>query len=179
MEQQQELAVVALAASASSPGNYSLVLEAIHTRQSLVLTIGPYEAQSIAVHMEQMDAGRPLSHELYLATVAALGAQVRAVQIYGLEGDLYLTRLCLRSAEQADHCIEARASDAIAIALRAGVPVFVQETVLAAVAQRQQYLPAPPTRAALETMLARLLAEEDYTGAEYVRRQLAQMPRGD
>ncbi len=99
--------------------------------QSFVpLVIGPAEANAIAIVMENVEINRPLTHDLLLNSILALGAKVDRIILTDLADDVYYAELCLLQGEKRLR-IDCRPSDAIALALRAGAPIFVDEKVMA------------------------------------------------
>jgi hypothetical protein len=178
-ETKLELSVVALSASESSPGNYALVLEETQSRRRIPMIIGAFEAQSVAVYMEQMRPARPLSHDVYKQTLDQLGVNVVEALIYQLDEGIFYTRLLLRQGAK-EFLVEARASDAIAIALRAGAPVYAYAHVVELAGFLSEvFLVGGKHRSIsrysvedLEELLARLLEKEDYESAERIRQMI-------
>lgn len=93
------------------------------------LVIGPAEANAIAVVLENIEITRPLTHDLLLNSVLALGAKVDKVVITDLTEDVYYAELYLVQDEKTVR-VDARPSDAIALALRSGAAIFVDEKVV-------------------------------------------------
>lgn len=91
--------------------------------------IGQLETQSILIGMGGVDVPRPLSHDLVLSVVSSLRAEVSRIEIHDLRDGTFYARLVLR-AEGRDLVVDARPSDAIGIAVRAGCPVFIAESVI-------------------------------------------------
>jgi bifunctional DNase/RNase len=96
---------------------------------TLPIYVGAAEAAAISLHLEGVDLGRPLTHDLLLASLAALGGHLEEVEVTEVRGGTFFATLRL---EQGGVRIEvdARPSDAIALALRAGIPIRVSERVL-------------------------------------------------
>jgi len=92
------------------------------------LVIGPAEANAIAVVLENVEISRPLTHDLLLSSVLALGAKVDKVIITDLTDDVYYAEIRLVQGERTLR-IDARPSDAIALALRSGASIFVDEKI--------------------------------------------------
>ncbi len=95
----------------------------------LPIWIGPAEADAIAVRLQEVSVARPLTHDLLRSVIDALGAQVSSIIVNDLTNDTFYARIILdvdgRSIE-----IDSRPSDAIALAVRANVPIFAEESVL-------------------------------------------------
>lgn len=92
------------------------------------LVIGPAEANAIAIVLENIEIARPLTHDLLLSSVLALGGKVDRVIITDLTDDVYYAEICLVQGEKTLR-IDARPSDAIALALRSGASIFVDEKI--------------------------------------------------
>ena len=98
-------------------------------RRLLPIMIGLFEAQSIAMAISGEDIGRPLTHDLLLSVIEETGSELARVDITRLEDRTFFALLHLeRDGEILE--IDARPSDAIAVALRANAPIFVAEQVL-------------------------------------------------
>ncbi len=96
----------------------------------LPIWIGPFEAHAIAVEMQGEPFERPLTHDLFTNTLAALGQRLVRVEITKLEEGVFYALLHITDGEHV-LTVDARPSDAIALALRAEARIFVAETVLA------------------------------------------------
>jgi len=125
-----KLDIVGLSYSQTQSGAYALVLGEVNGRRRLPIIIGGFEAQAIAIEIEKMTPSRPLTHDLFKSLTSSFGIQVTEVIIYNLvEGIFYGKIICgdgKRSAE-----IDARTSDAIAIAVRFNCPIYTYEFILA------------------------------------------------
>jgi uncharacterized protein len=95
----------------------------------LPIWIGGQEATSILVAVEGASTPRPLSHDLMTTLLAVLGADLRRVEVTRIEGGTFYAELTVRTAA-GDHTIDARPSDAIAIASRTHAPIWVADDVL-------------------------------------------------
>src|SRR5690606_23853694 len=98
-----------------------------------VIAIGLAEATAIALSLEGMTPARPLTHDLMASLIARLQARLQRVVIHDLRNDTYIGQLDV-ATERGVMEIDARSSDAIALAIRAGAPIFVSESVLEAAA---------------------------------------------
>jgi len=103
-----------------------VILEEVAGRRRLPIWIGHAEAASIDHRLREEPAVRPNSHDLAKRLVEGLGGEVVRVVVSDLAGGIYYARIVLRSAGREVE-IDARPSDAIAIALRTGAPLFVTE----------------------------------------------------
>jgi bifunctional DNase/RNase len=95
----------------------------------LPIWIGHFEADAIAIPMQNVPVSRPLTHDLLSAVVSALGATVSQVVINRLADETFYAKLIIEvEGKQVE--VDSRPSDAIAVAIRAKVPIFVDESVL-------------------------------------------------
>ncbi|MCY7417556.1 MAG: bifunctional nuclease family protein [Chloroflexi bacterium] len=95
----------------------------------LPIWVGPWEASAIATRLQGILPERPLTHDLYTRTLLELGVRLVRVVVTELADETYRARIVV-SLRDVDHEIDARPSDAIAIALRADVPIFVADAIL-------------------------------------------------
>lgn len=91
--------------------------------------IGLVEASAIATELEDLDIGRPLTHDLLRSTIEVLGARVVRVEITDLKDSTFFANVMVEDSEVI-HAIDARPSDAIALALRCEAPIYVSSRVL-------------------------------------------------
>ncbi len=96
----------------------------------LPIRVGPVEAASITEGIDQKDRQRPLTHDLLSQVVGALGAQVASVSIVGVSGTTFYATLQLVTSAGASIDVDCRPSDALALAVRLNVPIYVREHVL-------------------------------------------------
>jgi bifunctional DNase/RNase len=122
------VAVEVVGVRVEMPSNSPIVLVRGPGDLLLPIWIGPNEAAAIAMAMQGVTAPRPLTHDLFIATLEQLGAPLRSVRITRLEDGVFYGELVL--GEQGTTVVDARPSDAIALALRAGAPVLVADAVL-------------------------------------------------
>jgi uncharacterized protein len=111
-------------------GQPVVLLEDAAGKRRLPIWIGDAEANAIDLRLKKQKAPRPLTHDLLDSTLAALGARVERVDVIDLRDNVYYGRLTLRDAKGARLTIDARPSDCIALAVGAGLPVFVAAAVL-------------------------------------------------
>lgn len=123
------LEIVGLSYSQTQSGAYALVLgESAGTRR-LPIIIGGFEAQAIAIELEKMTPSRPLTHDLFKTFAETFDVHVNEVLIYNLvEGIFYAKLLCNDGTKDVE--IDARTSDAIALAVRFACPIFTYEFIL-------------------------------------------------
>lgn len=123
------LEIVGLSYSQTQSGAYALVLgESAGTRR-LPIIIGGFEAQAIAIELEKMTPSRPLTHDLFKTFCETFDINVNEVLIYNLvEGIFYAKLLCNDGTKDVE--IDARTSDAIALAVRFNCPIYTYEFIL-------------------------------------------------
>jgi bifunctional DNase/RNase len=107
-----------------------LLLEEIHGKRVLPVFIGTPEATAIAYALEHVETPRPMTHDLMDDVIEALGAQLFSVEVTGLEDHTYIAMLRLTTGNT-EVVVSARPSDAIALALRAGAPILVNDELMA------------------------------------------------
>jgi hypothetical protein len=95
----------------------------------LCIWIGPAEADAIAVQLQEVAVARPLTHDLLRSVIDQLGATVSYILVSDLANDTFFARIVL-DVNGAAMEIDSRPSDAIALAVRAKVPIFADESVL-------------------------------------------------
>ena len=124
-----KLEIVGLSYSQTQSGAYALVLSEVDGNRRLPIIIGGFEAQAIAIELEKMTPTRPLTHDLFKSFAEAFTINIVEVIIYNLtEGIFYSKLICEQNGMM--HEVDARTSDAIAIAVRFGCPVYTYEDIL-------------------------------------------------
>jgi uncharacterized protein len=124
------LEIVGLSYSHTQAGAYALVLGEAKGKRRLPIIIGGFEAQAIAIELEKMTPSRPLTHDLFKSFSEGFNISVNEVVIYNLvEGIFYSKLLCTGSDGKLVE-IDARTSDAIAIAVRFNCPINTYEFIL-------------------------------------------------
>lgn len=174
-----ELNIIALANSESSKGNYALILEEQDGFRRLPIIIGSFEAQAIAVALEKMQPNRPLTHDLFKNTLEASNISISEVIISRLEDGVFHATLVGAKSDGSTLEVDARSSDAIALAVRFGCPIFTTEAILG---EAGTVLDSPSksftnkrgslsdySLEELEQLLTQVLAKEDYESASKIR----------
>jgi hypothetical protein len=108
-----------------------VILKDKEGKKSLPIWIGIFEAQAILLALENIQPPRPLTHDLLRTTIEDLGAKVAKVVINALRDNTYFAKISLH-IDSREIEIDSRPSDAIALALRADSPIFVNDPVLSA-----------------------------------------------
>lgn len=121
--------VLALQVAADSGASIVVLRESVEPHRVLPIFIGAPEALSIAIGLEQRTTDRPMTHDLLIESLRRAHSQVRRAEVVGLDEGTFLAELEI-DVDGAIERVSARPSDAIAVAIRAGVPLFVDESVL-------------------------------------------------
>ena len=106
-----------------------LILREKDRNRFLPIWIGPAEGDAIAVKLNKVSLPRPLTHDFACAAIDALGASLESVVIHRLENDVFYAKVIIRAKEEQKE-IDCRPSDAMAMAVRKGVPILADEGVL-------------------------------------------------
>lgn len=124
-----KLEIVGLSYSQTQTGAYALVLGESKGKRRLPIIIGGFEAQAIAIELEKMTPSRPLTHDLFKSFAEGFDISVSEVLIYNLvEGIFFAKIICSNGVKDVE--IDARTSDAIAVAVRFNCPINTYEFIL-------------------------------------------------
>jgi uncharacterized protein len=124
-----ELEIVALSHSITQTHSYAVVLGEVNGLRRLPIVIGGFEAQAIAVALEKMQPSRPLTHDLMKNFMNAFGVELNEIIINDLQEGIFFSKLVC-STENDTVEIDSRTSDALALAVRFGCPIFTYENIL-------------------------------------------------
>jgi uncharacterized protein len=188
-EDRIQVDIMGLSSSQSSGGAYALILKEVNGARRLPILIGAFEAQSIALEMEGIKPPRPLTHDLLKNIIDLLGGDLVDVCISELRDGTFFARLNLETQE-----IDSRPSDAIALAVRYGAPIYVAEKVMSEasfISEGDEGEKVPPSVAKpeqnemnkppltqleqLEKQLNDAIAKEDYEKAVQIRDELKKL----
>lgn len=172
-----ELHLVALTNSESHPGQFAMVLEDVNMKRRLPITIGPVEAQAIAMVIEKMKPSRPQTHDLFLDVIGSLEANLSEVIINEIVDGHYHAQLIFTHGEKRVS-VDSRTSDAVALAVRFECPIYTFEQILIQsgftvdteglpVDKRGSFINFPLSE--LEELLEKVLKKEDYKSASRIR----------
>ncbi|TZF84693.1 bifunctional nuclease family protein [Pedobacter sp. BS3] len=125
-----KLDIVGLSYSQTQSGAYALVLGEVSGRRRLPIIIGGFEAQAIAIEIEKMTPSRPLTHDLFKSFAQSYHIDIQEVIIYNLVDGIFYAKLLCNDGKKVTE-IDARTSDAIALAVRFGCPIYTYEFILA------------------------------------------------
>jgi len=124
-----ELEIVALSHSITQTHSYAVVLGEVNGLRRLPIVIGGFEAQAIAVALEKMQPSRPLTHDLMKNFMSAFAIDLHEIIICDLQEGIFYSKLVC-STENDTVEIDSRTSDAIALAVRFGCPIYTYENIL-------------------------------------------------
>jgi uncharacterized protein len=124
-----ELEIVALSHSITQTHSYAVVLGEVNGLRRLPIVIGGFEAQAIAVALERMQPSRPLTHDLMKNFMNAFNVELMEIVINDLqEGIFYSKLVCVSEHDTVE--IDSRTSDALALAVRFGCPIYTFDHIL-------------------------------------------------
>lgn len=128
-ENRVRLKVMGLSYSQIQTGAYALILAQAGGPMRIPVVIGAAEAQSIALKMESITPPRPMTHDLFVSFAHAFGVKLTEVFIYKFEDGIFSSEITFTDGERTV-TIDSRTSDAIAIAMRTGAPIYTTPTIL-------------------------------------------------
>lgn len=185
--------IIGLTYSQTQSGAYALVLGEVSGQRRLPVIIGGFEAQAIAIEMEKMSPSRPLTHDLFKSFAHQFHVKIIEVLIYNLvDGIFYAKIICASNGKNVE--IDARTSDAIALAVRFKCPIYAYEFILEAAGlvinendlvflenmdsgdqnkTDQPIVYSKQSEEELKSMLEKALEEEAYEKAAKIRDEIA------
>lgn len=184
-----ELEIVALSHSITQTHSYAVVLGEINGLRRLPIVIGGFEAQAIAVALERMSPSRPLTHDLMKNFMMAFNVELHEIVINDLQEGIFYSKLVCSSANDTVE-IDSRTSDALALAVRFGCPIYTYDSILDQAGilmegEEKKQKPASVTTETggsddlkslsldeLESLLAEVLDHEDYIRAIAIRDEI-------
>lgn len=111
-------------------GTPIIILKDVNSDSMLPIWVGAYEANAIALEIEKIAPQRPMTHDLLRNLIVEMGLRVERVVVTELRDNTFFAVIELRNREDEPVLLDARPSDAIALALRADCPIFVNEEVI-------------------------------------------------
>jgi len=188
-----ELEIVALSHSITQTHSYAVVLGEVNGLRRLPIVIGGFEAQAIAVALERMQPSRPLTHDLMKNFMNAFNVELMEIVINDLqEGIFYSKLICINEHDTVE--IDSRTSDALALAVRFGCPIYTYDNILESAGilmedtgkKKKTEVPVEQSSSMgsskenlsslsvdeLETLLNEVLEQEDYLRAIAIRDEL-------
>ena len=185
-----ELEIIALSHSITQTHSYAVVLGEVNGLRRLPIVIGGFEAQAIAVALERINPSRPLTHDLMKNFMTAFNIDLHEIVISDLQEGIFYSKLVC-SSEHDTVEIDSRTSDALAMAVRFGCPIFTYEHILESAAifkegediskehaahvteeQRDVDNLKSKTIEELNQLLNEVLEQEDYVKAIAIRDEL-------
>ena len=121
--------VMGLTFSQTQTGSYALVLAEDSGKKRIPIMIGAFEAQAIALHLEELKPPRPLTHDLFLSFARSYGVELQEVLISKLEEGVFYSELVFVHESKTVR-IDSRTSDAVALALRFKCPIYTTAEIL-------------------------------------------------
>jgi bifunctional DNase/RNase len=125
-----KLEIIGLSFSQTQTGAYALILGEENGQRRLPIIIGGFEAQAIAVELEHMQPTRPLTHDLFRNFAIEFNISIDEVVVYNLKEGIFYSKLICSNSEGDVREIDARTSDAIAMAVRFNCPIYTDENIL-------------------------------------------------
>lgn len=183
-----ELEIVALSHSITQTHSYAVVLGEVNGLRRLPIVIGGFEAQAIAVALERMQPSRPLTHDLMKNFMLAFNIELHEIIINDLQEGIFYSKLVC-STEHDTVEIDSRTSDAVALAVRFGCPIYTYDNILDSAGilmeeddkKKKVVVSHSDTNsddlknlsiAELESLLNEVLEQEDYIKAASIRDEI-------
>ena len=185
--------ILGLSTNPASGGAYALILKEVGGNRRLPIIIGAAEAQSIALEMEGIKPPRPLTHDLIKSIITSFGAELSDIIIDELRDGTFYAKLNIDS-----QTIDSRPSDAIALAVRYGVQIFVAEAVMdeasflpeeeeeedqPSTTKKEKHKQAPPPKMSkleqLNSQLKEAIEKENYEKAAQLRDEIRKLELRD
>jgi Uncharacterized conserved protein len=124
-----KLKVMGISYSQTQSGAYALLLIEENGERRIPIIIGGFEAQAIVVKLENLEPPRPLTHDLIKKIADQFNIAVTEVMIYKLEEGVFFSKMVCNNGDK-EYSIDSRTSDAVAIALRFGCPIYIDNDIL-------------------------------------------------
>ncbi len=124
-----ELKALGVSYSQNQAGAYTLLLEEVEGKRKIPIVIGGFEAQAIVIKLENLEPPRPLTHDLFRNFADKFNIFISEVVISNFEDGVFFSRIICGNGD-VEHSIDSRTSDAVALALRFGCPIFIDDEIL-------------------------------------------------
>lgn len=183
-----KLRVMGLTFSQTQTGSYALVLAEETGKKRIPIMIGAFEAQAIALHLEELKPPRPLTHDLFLSFSKAYGVDLKEVLITKLEEGIFYSELVFEHEGETVR-LDSRTSDAVALALRFKCPIYTTTEIIDKAGiiledkedadekgqgddpDDEDAMDSKPM-SELEALLAQAITNEDYETASQIRDEM-------
>ena len=178
-----KLKVLGITFNQVQAGAYALILAEEKGNRRIPIIIGTPEAQSIAIHLENLTPPRPLTHDLFISFLQILKITLKEIDIYKYEEGIFHSEMVFNDGVK-DILLDSRTSDAIALALRAKAPIYIANNILKDVAIEfeeediNDYQEQPEKQTVsfnnlspekLQQLLNEAITIENYEKASYIR----------
>ncbi|WP_291595628.1 bifunctional nuclease family protein [Bacteroides sp.] len=190
MDKKVELQVINITNSQAQVGAFAMLLGEVEGERQLPIIIGPAEAQATALYLKGIKTPRPLTHDLFTTSLTVLGASLIRVLIYKAKDGIFYSYIYLKKDEEIIR-IDARTSDAVALAVRADCPILIYESILEQEClhmsaeernrseetdddegSEEEHSSSAPTSISLEEALQQAIKDENYELAAQIRDQI-------
>ncbi|WP_195663009.1 bifunctional nuclease family protein [Bacteroides congonensis] len=190
MDKKVELQVINITNSQAQIGAFAMLLGEVDGERQLPIIIGPAEAQATALYLKGVKTPRPLTHDLFTTSLTVLGTSLIRVLIYKAKDGIFYSYIYLKKDEEIIR-IDARTSDAVALAVRADCPILIYESLLEQECLRmsaekrnrseeteddeeseEEHSSSAPTSISLEEALQQAIKDENYELAAQIRDQI-------
>jgi bifunctional DNase/RNase len=188
-----KLKILGLSYSQDQSGAYALVLAETDGNRRIPIIIGAVEAQAIAINLEGLKPPRPLTHDLFTTVLSTFDLKITEVFIHAFEEGIFYAEMKM-TGEKGNFSIDSRTSDAIALALRCGCPIYTTEEVMGQTGiiidfedteetatientQKDHSIYDEFTSDELNEMLNKAIHDEEYEKASVIRDEITK--RGD
>ena len=181
-----KLTILGITFNQVQAGAYALILAEEQGKRRIPVIIGTPEAQSIAIHLENLHPPRPLTHDLFISFFQALNITLKEINIYKYEEGVFHSEMVIDDGRKEIY-LDSRTSDAIALALRANAPIYIANDIMKDVAveideetgddidnlkqsaQNQIISLENLTPDKLKQLLGEAITTENYEKASYIR----------
>lgn len=193
MEKLVELEILGLSSNHSQSGSFTLVMGENEGTRRLPIVIGMFEAQAIAIEIEKIIPNRPMTHDLFKSFADSFQYEIEKIVISDMKEGVFYAKIFCKSSLLAVE-VDSRPSDAIAIAVRFGAPIFCSEKVMSEAAiefteedkkeetkaQEETVKPVPQKESSLKDysldklyqLLEKAINNEDYEKAARIRDEI-------
>lgn len=147
MEQRYRLELIGITYNQIESGVYALILQQVGTTRRIPIIIGFPEAQAIECKLQEIKTPRPLTHDIMMNSLKEFGITLQYIMIKRLPNGVFAADLHFTDGVS-EHVVDSRSSDAVALAIRAGAPIYTTEEVIIEAGfdpnEKKRNAPAPP-----------------------------------